>query len=110
MNLAAHPNVRLLADMFHMARNGEDMQDITLAGTDLRHCHIASPEGRMYPMPGDGGNDTYAAFFAALRAIDYAGRMTIEADGAPGGDPAAELPGCVAMLRSFFEKKEPKKL
>ncbi|MCL2532369.1 MAG: sugar phosphate isomerase/epimerase [Oscillospiraceae bacterium] len=101
MNLAGHPNVRLLADMFHMARNGEDMQDITLAGADLWHCHVASPEGRLYPMPDDGCDDAYAAFFAALRGTGYTGRMTIEADGAPSGDATADLPISVALLHEL---------
>ncbi|MCL2445670.1 MAG: sugar phosphate isomerase/epimerase [Oscillospiraceae bacterium] len=101
MHLTGHAHVRLLADVFHMTQNGEDMQDIILAGENLRHCHIASPQGRLYPMPSDDYD--YTPFFAALREIAYTGRLTIEADGPPSGDDAADLPVAVAMLRSFFE-------
>jgi len=99
MNLVAHDNVRLLADMYHMAKNGEDMRDVAMAGADLRHCHVACPEGRVYPMPGDGCD--YTSFFAALREIGYTGRMTIEADGSPSGDAATDLPISVCFLREL---------
>jgi sugar phosphate isomerase/epimerase len=97
MNLVAHPNVRLLADMFHMAKNGEDMQDILLAGADLQHCHIASPQARLYPMPGDGCD--YTPFLSALREIGYAGRLSIEA-GAPNS-PEQDLAASVTLLREL---------
>ena len=97
MRLAGHPNVRLLADMFHMGENGEDMRDILDAGADLRHCHIGRPGGRVYPMPGDGYG--YAPFFSALRGIGYAGRLSIEA-GSPNKNPQADLPKSVTLLRS----------
>ena len=38
--------------------------------------HIASGNGRRYPLPGDG--ESYGALFAALRAAGYNARMSIE--------------------------------
>ena len=96
MRLANHPNVRLLADMYHMGVNGEDYQDILQAGADLRHCHIARPAGRVYPLPGDGYD--YAPFFAALRGVGYAGRISIEAK-APNGPE--DLAASVGYLRAL---------
>lgn len=96
MRLVGSPGVRLLADMYHMGLNGEDYGDILPAGEDLRHCHIARPEGRLFPLPGDGYD--YAPFFAALREIGYAGRLSIEA-GNPGGPEC--LPACVEYLRAL---------
>ena len=96
MELAGHPNVRMLADMYHMGENGEDFNDVLLAGADLRHCHIGRPAGRVYPMPGDGYD--YAPFFAALREIGYPGRLSVEAS-APNKDPAADLPVAIAYCR-----------
>ena len=98
MNLAAHPNVRLLADMYHMGENDEDMYDILDVGADLRHCHIGRPNGRVFPMPGDGYD--YAPFFDALRKIGYAGRLSIECK-PPNNDPETELPVCVALLKKL---------
>jgi len=90
------PGLRLLADMYHMGMNGEDYADILRAGADLRHSHIANPAGRKYPLPGDGYD--YAPFFAALRGIGYAGRLSIEASPVNGPE---DLPVCVEYLRSL---------
>ena len=90
------PGLRLLADMYHMGCNGEDYADILQAGADLRHCHIARPEGRVYPLPGDGYG--YAPFFAALRQIGYAERLSIEAKPVNGPE---DLPACVEYLRGL---------
>ena len=78
LQLAGHPNFRLLADAYHMAENGEDFADILAAGESLRHCHIAKPGDRGFPRPDDGFD--YSPFFAALRRIGYQGRLSIEAD------------------------------
>jgi len=80
MERTGHPRVRLLADMFHMGENGEDFDDILLAGGKLVHCHIGRPGARTWPMPGDGYD--YAPFFSALREIGYDGRVSVEAGGA----------------------------
>jgi len=90
------PGLRVLADMYHMGENGEDLGDPVLAGDDLRHCHIARPAGRKYPLPGDGYD--YAPFFAALRQIGYAGRLSIEASPVSGPE---DLPVCVEYLRAL---------
>jgi len=87
------PGLRLLADMYHMGENGEDYAGIPQAGADLRHCHIARPAGRKYPLPGDGYD--YAPFFSALRQIGYAGRLSIEASPVNGPE---DLPVCVEYL------------
>jgi len=96
MGLVDRPGVRLLADMYHMGENGEGYEAVLAAGDDLRHCHIARPDGRVYPLPGDGYD--YAPFFAALREIGYAGRLSIEASN-PGGPEC--LAQCVEYLRSL---------
>jgi sugar phosphate isomerase/epimerase len=97
MKQAAHSHVKLLADMYHIAENNEDFADILLAGDDLRHCHIACPGTRKYPMPGDGYH--YAPFFHALRVAGYAGRVSIEAK---TENMAADLPVAVNFLRGLI--------
>ena len=96
MNQADLPGLRVLADMYHMGLNGEDYAGVPLAGADLRHTHIANPAGRKYPLPGDGYD--YAPFFSALRQINYAGRLSIEASPVNGPE---DLPVCVEYLRSL---------
>jgi sugar phosphate isomerase/epimerase len=51
------------------------------AGNALLHCHIAAPGNRRYLLPDDGVD--YTAFFGALRAIGYTGRVSVEGTGAP---------------------------
>jgi len=96
MRRVNQPGLRLLADLNHMGVNGEDCADILQAGADLRHCHIANPEGRVYPLPGDGYD--YAPFFSALRGINYAGRLSIEAKPVNGPE---DLPVCVEYLKQL---------
>jgi len=92
---ADHVALKLLADYYHMARNGEDMSGILKAGSDLRHCHIAVPEGRVFPMPG---RHDFTAFVDALKAIGYEGRVSIEGS---TPDLMAELPEAIAYLRTL---------
>ena len=78
---AAQPNVGTLADWYHMTEQSEGVQGMLDAGPALLHCHIAAPGNRRYPLPGDGAD--YSAFFGALRAIGYAGRVSVEGGGKP---------------------------
>ena len=94
---AANNEVELLADMYHVARNNEDFGDILLAADILIHTHIARPEGRKYPMPGDGYD--YAPFFAALKKAGYAARLSVEAS-APNGPQ--DLAVTLAYLREII--------
>ena len=71
----ANENVGLLADYFHICANADDVNSIAVI-KDLDHIHIASGNGRRYPLPGDG--ESYGALFAALRAAGYNARMSVE--------------------------------
>lgn len=82
-------NVGLLADYFHICANHDDVNRIALI-KDFGHIHIASGNGRRYPMPGDGEN--YSELFAALHAAGYNGRMSIE-----GKTENIEQDGAVAL-------------
>lgn len=92
----AREPVKVLADLYHMGQNGENMEDLYKVGADLIHCHIGRPGSRKYPMPEDEYD--YTAFFRALKAIRYADRLSIEA-GYPSS-PEDLLPS-VAYLRSL---------
>jgi sugar phosphate isomerase/epimerase len=73
---AAHPNVKLLVDIFHMLRNGESADDIVRFGPLLHHAHIAENKDRA--APGVNGEDL-RPFLRALKKSGYDGRLTIEA-------------------------------
>ena len=69
------PNICVLADFFHMAREGEDPEDIVKAGDKLVHCHIAEVEERT--PPGEKGDD-FTPYYKALKEIRYTGRISME--------------------------------
>lgn len=91
-----HPAVGVLADYYHMLYNREGLGGIAEASGLLWHCHIASGGGRVIPLPGDG--EDYGAFFTALRAAGYDGRVSIEGR-IP--DPAAQIGPSIAMMRKL---------
>ena len=69
------PKIRLLADFYHMALENESAESLVKAGSRLVHCHIAEKAHRT--SPGAEGDD-FAAQFAALAKIGYAGRVSCE--------------------------------
>ncbi len=79
--LTAHPRIGVLGDTFHMNASHEPYAALTHAGALLKHIHISHTlpdlSGRIYPADGDG--EDYAALFAALKAADYQGDVSIEA-------------------------------
>ena len=75
---AGHPNVRLLADLFHMARMGDTPEDLKAAMDVVVHVEIAEKEGRTYP--GIKGDD-FRPFFRVLRQAGYQGGINIEGKG-----------------------------
>lgn len=69
------PNIRLLADIFHMMRENEGPEVLLTAGNYLVHCHIAELKDRT--APGMAGDD-FRPYFAALKKIGYHGGISIE--------------------------------
>ena len=70
-----HPNVRLLADSYHMDKDAEPVSEIVRFGHLLRHVHVAELAGRCFP--GKSGED-FRPFFQMLQQIGYAGRVSLE--------------------------------
>lgn len=75
---AAHPNIRLLADLHHMARMGDTPADLKAAMDVVAHIEIAEKEDRTYP--GVRGDD-FRPFFRVLREAGYKGAISIEGKG-----------------------------
>ncbi|MDL2228845.1 sugar phosphate isomerase/epimerase [Treponema sp. OttesenSCG-928-L16] len=93
---AACPAVGLLADLYHILKEGEDINTIK-AVKDLSHTHIAVLEGRAYPLRLDKDIES---FFAALREIGYDGSMSIEGKTENIEQDASEA---LALLRSLAQ-------
>jgi sugar phosphate isomerase/epimerase len=70
-----HPNIAVLADIYHMAIEDEGPESLRYAGELLRHCHMAERDGRK--MPGTNNYD-FTPYFKALKDIHYQGRLSLE--------------------------------
>ena len=91
------PNFELLIDFYHLASEKEDPAIILEAREHIRHLHMANPQGRVFPLKWDEFD--YAPFFANMRKIGYAGRISVEAS---SPDIPAEGPQAIALLRRAF--------
>ena len=70
-----HPRIKLLADIYHMMKDGEQPDSIRKAGARILHCHVAELEGRQFP--GNKGEDL-RPYYRALRDIGYKGGISCE--------------------------------
>lgn len=70
------PNVWVLADSYHMFKDGEPLENLRTVGR-LSHVHVALRDGRRYPTYAEG---QLCLFIEELRKIGYDGRVTIEAN------------------------------
>lgn len=78
---AGHPNVRVLSDLYHMARGGDTPQDLKAAMDVVVHVEIAEKDGRTFP--GVKGDD-FRPFFRVLRDAGYHGAINVEGRGTDG--------------------------
>lgn len=90
-----HPNVRLLADLFHVNDSGETYDAIERSGANLVHVHISKPVEGLFPAQNDGYD--YASFITALKKSGYNNRLSIEA---AAKDFPAELKSSIEFLKS----------
>ena len=75
---AGHPNIRVLADLYHMMKGGDTPQDLKAAMDVVVHIEIAEKEKRS--VPGVAGDD-FRPFFRVLREAGYNGAINIEGKG-----------------------------
>ena len=78
VELVNQPEIRLLADTFHMYRNGEDLSEMEKYGRLLSHIHVGEGVHRNYPKVGDGVD--YSRIFDILRRVNYQGAVSVESD------------------------------
>jgi sugar phosphate isomerase/epimerase len=75
---AGHPHIRVLADLYHMARVGDTPADLKAAMDVVVHIEIAEKAERT--VPGVRGDD-FRPFFRILREAGYRGAVSIEGKG-----------------------------
>jgi D-psicose/D-tagatose/L-ribulose 3-epimerase len=77
VDLAAHPNLRLLTDLFHMTWENEPFENMIKAGPRLAHIHLATPT---LPETGTDNGPGYdlRRFLVVLRQAGYDGRLSVE--------------------------------
>lgn len=85
-HLGVDHNVKLLADLFHMAIEETDIATaIVQSGSLVGHVHFADSNRR----PVGLGHTDFGPIIAALRTIDYTGFLSAEAFPYPDPDAAA---------------------
>ena len=101
VSLAGHPNVSVLADVYHMWGAGEGFNDLRRLKGSIAHGHISNPETpdleakRTFPVAPDEFD--YKGFVDALRAVGCK-RCSIEAK---CYDFAAEIAKSGPILRAL---------
>jgi sugar phosphate isomerase/epimerase len=95
---ADHPNIRLLADSFHMIRIDEPGEKITPVMNLIAHVHVAELEGRR--APGVAGDD-FTPYLKPLAEGGYTGGVSIESSWPDGLE--ADAAKAVATLRAQGE-------
>jgi D-psicose/D-tagatose/L-ribulose 3-epimerase len=94
-----HPKIKIICDFFHLASEQEDPHILLKVKDRLVHLHFANAcNNRAFPRdpaecPG------YAPFFANLRAINYQGRLSLEANTT---DFETDAPAGLATLHKLY--------
>ncbi len=89
---ADHPNIRLLADTYHMAADADPPDAIAEAAGLIAHLHCAELQGRA---PVGTHDEDLRPYFRALKAAGYQGRISIEAS---WKDCRQQAPAAIAAL------------
>lgn len=83
-----HPSVKLLSDLYHVAKENESLGDTGAAASVLAHVHVAEPGSRGMPRAGDK-DVVYRDYFSVLQGTGYDKRISIESRN-PTLDEAAD--------------------
>ena len=95
-------SVGVLSDLYHIAVEGQSYEETRLAGPLLKHVHVAGAEGRRAPIRADVPFLT--AYFRALRAGGYTGRISVEGQ---WDDLPAQAGETLALLREAWAEAGP---
>lgn len=71
-----HPNIALLADLYHMEMENEGMDILGIAGSLLQHCHVSCGEDRAFPVQSNAAE--CKTFLDTLQDIGYEHTLSVE--------------------------------
>lgn len=94
------PAIRLLADAYHMLRDGDSNDSIVEHRSLLVHTHIATIPNRL--VPGAEECD-FSGFFNALSKAGYRGMLSIEAGAGMIANPDTDLPGALSFMKQLVK-------
>jgi D-psicose/D-tagatose/L-ribulose 3-epimerase len=90
-----HPNIRLLVDGYHWAKDADSSSAILNNAGLLVHAHVATREERLPPNP----QNPCSEFLTVLSRSGYHRRISIEG---VIPNPETDLPQALAILKGFF--------
>ncbi len=93
-----HPNIRLLADFYHMFHDDEPVENVAKVGSRLVHAHLADL-GRVAPGFAKEGEADFHGFFRALQAAGYDKRCSFEGK---TDDLAAQAKAIIAHMKKRY--------
>lgn len=72
----SHPNVKLLSDAYHMARENEDLSVLDTSISEIVHIHVAEPPDRK--VPGCHGGEFLKEYAKKIVSLGYSGTVSVE--------------------------------
>lgn len=93
-----HPNLKLLADIYHMSKENEPYEVLLKNADILRHVHVSEYPSHYYP--GRDGGECVRQFADVLRRCGYEGRVTIECY---WNDYAEEVNATAPFMKEVFK-------
>ena len=92
-----HPNVKALADLYHISVEKEGFHGLLGAGYDVVHVHVSSADRSP---PREDGAD-WTSMFRALKALGYDARLSMECR---WNDFGKEAPDALAFLKRAWDE------
>jgi len=93
------PEIKTLADLFHMTWEEEPFSSIVYAKENLTHIHMPVPD--IEGIPEYEKSFDHKRFFFALKEIDYKNRITLEDNGGRVRNWEKDVFSIFTYLKSF---------
>lgn len=98
----AHPNLALLADLYHMEVDLEPWANILENALMLKHIHVPVPTMDILTIKGQ--NFSHERFLTTLKQTGYNGRISIEDNGKRFENFATEVRPVASRIRELWEE------